>query len=98
MLSCPSENYFFTLRGVSDEAKPVLITGQRNGTLELWLTAKLDHMKGQQSVKKELSLSLEVSYVFHDVFFLVPAAFFFLFLFTMCIYRHRSLVKARSSC
>lgn len=56
MLSCPSESYFFALRGVSDEAKPVLITGRRNGTLELWLTAKLDHMKGQQSVKKRVVL------------------------------------------
>lgn len=39
----------------------------------LWLTAELDHVKGQQSVKNKLSLSLTVSYVLQDAFFLVPA-------------------------
>lgn len=43
---------------------------------ELWLTAELDHVKGQQSVKNKLSLSLTVSYVLQDAFFLVPVGVF----------------------
>lgn len=43
---------------------------------ERWLTAELDHVKRQVSVKNKLSLSLTVSYVLQDAFFLLPVGGF----------------------
>lgn len=38
---------------------------------KLWLTAELDHMKQQRSVKNELPLSVTISYVLQDMLLLV---------------------------